>query len=62
MLARHRDPAALAVALVIAYVWVAALPFQTEARYALPAKMPAIIAAIQFIDSRWRRTRVAPSD
>lgn len=61
MLARRRDQAAWAIAVAVLYVWVTALPFQTEARYALPAKMPAIVAGVLLIE--WwlarRRARAA---
>jgi hypothetical protein len=55
VLARRGDQAALTLVVAIAYVWISALPFQTEARYALPAKMPAIIAAAALISSRLAR-------
>jgi hypothetical protein len=58
MLARRRDHASVAVVTVIAYVWLTALPFQTEARYALPAMPFVIIAAVALFD-RWSARRIA---
>jgi 4-amino-4-deoxy-L-arabinose transferase-like glycosyltransferase len=57
-LARGSDQAASAIVVVVLYVWLTALPFQTEARYALPAKMPAIVAGILFIE--WWLARRRP--
>jgi len=59
LLARRRDHAATVVVVGIMYVWLTALPFQTEARYALPAKMMAIVAAVAFIESRLAARRRA---
>jgi hypothetical protein len=61
-LARRRDHAGIAVVVIVAYVWLTALPFQTEARYALPAMAFVIIAAVALFD-RWsarRRSSRAP--
>ncbi|HYK98770.1 MAG TPA: glycosyltransferase family 39 protein [Candidatus Acidoferrales bacterium] len=55
VLARRGDQAALLVGVVILYVWITALPFQTEARYALPAQAFALLAAVALLDVR-RRT------
>ena len=52
VLLRRRDQAGVAVVLVIAYVWLTAVPFQTEARYALPAMAFVFIAAVAAFD-RW---------
>jgi 4-amino-4-deoxy-L-arabinose transferase-like glycosyltransferase len=60
VLVRRRDHASLVVPLVIAYVWLTALPFQTEARYALPAEVFVLIAALAAFD-RWSARRAVPS-
>lgn len=61
LLVRRGGHAASAIVATIVYVWLTAVAFQTESRYALPAKMPAIIAGVAFIE--WwllrRRARVA---
>jgi len=58
VLARRRGHADLAIVAVIAYVWLTAIAFQTESRYALPAKMPAIVAGVALIEW-WRMRRRA---
>ena len=58
LLARRADHAAVAIVVVILYVWLTAVPFQTESRYALPAKMPAIVAGAAFIE--WWLSRRRP--
>lgn len=47
----------LQLALVVAYVWVVALPFQAQGRYSLPAKAFLIIAAVAAVDLVLRRRR-----
>lgn len=43
LLVRQRSATALLVAAVLAYMWLASIPFLTEARYALPAR-PLLLA------------------
>jgi len=59
VLVRRRELASVTAVLVIAYVWITALPFQTEARYALPAMPFALIAAVAAFD-RWSSRAAVP--
>jgi hypothetical protein len=42
-------------ALVIAYVWLSALPFQTEGRYALPARAFVLLGVVAMVEATARR-------
>jgi len=60
-LVRRRSSTALLVAAVLAYLWLASIPFLTEARYALPARpllLAAAVAAVPLLTRAGRaRTR-----
>jgi len=48
-LVRRRSATALLVAAVLAYLWLASIPFLTEARYALPARPLLLAAAVAVV-------------
>jgi hypothetical protein len=62
-LIRHRSATALLVAALLAYLWLASIPFLTEARYALPARpllLAAAVAAVPLLTRAGRsRSRLA---
>ena len=62
LLARRGGEPGILVAVIVAYVWATAFPFQTEGRYSLPAKVFVLVGAVALVDryrARWSSRRRA---